>query len=533
MKKRISISFILITCLISLLLTACAKPAPAPAPSPAPAPAPSPAPTPGKVVKPGGTLTINYSRIAGNFGVPLNIKQWDYWYAAHALEGLIELNRKQPGVYSPKLATKWELAPDRSSYTFYLRKDVKFHDGTDFNAQAVKWNLDKVIASKRPELAKVRSIDIIDDYTIRANLSAWDNLVLYSFEGDVGLIISPAAFEKNGEVWCNTHPVGTGPFKIKDYLRNQYVKYEKNRDYWGQVPYLDELVVLHIQDPMTSQAAFLRGEVDILYDPAPSVAAELEAKGTFIVDASSTGPASVIFFNSQDPSSIWSKKKMREALEYAVDKEKIIKSLWLGYAAPVYEIVKGLHDAGGDPGTTPRKFDPQKAKQLIAEAGYTGVKLKLTVTVTPMMDIWVAVQSQLAEAGIQVELNPVAFTTFAQLSLEAPVGNELRNEGQRGDSSMVLAGLQFFDQTSIYGRGVARTAGFQAILDKAVQEEDPAKVMKYMEQLDKLSYEDAMFVPLWAVKLIQIQQPYTKDIILYITPGAKPVPRLQYAWLDK
>ena len=147
----------------------------------------------------GGKLILNFFRPVSRIGVPLNVRHSDQWYANHAIDKLIQSSEEVAGAVVPQLAINWELAPDKLSYTFKLRKGVKFHDGTDFNAQAVKWNLDKVIVASRPQLSKLTSIEVIDDYTVKFNLSSWDNQILNEFNSDVGLIISPASFEKNGD----------------------------------------------------------------------------------------------------------------------------------------------------------------------------------------------------------------------------------------------------------------------------------------------------------------------------------------------
>jgi len=189
--------------------------------------------------------------------LPLNVRHSDQWYARHSLETLIQGSVEVPGAAAPLLATSWDLAPDKSFYTFHLRKGVKFHDGTDFNAQAVKWNMDKTVAATRPQLSKVTSIEVIDDYTIQFNLSEWDNQVLGEFGSDPALIISPASFEKKGEKWANTNPIGTGAWVKAKTKRNTMISYVKNKDYWEKgFPYLDEVFYYHIPDATTAMAAF-------------------------------------------------------------------------------------------------------------------------------------------------------------------------------------------------------------------------------------------------------------------------------------
>ncbi|MBW1911751.1 MAG: ABC transporter substrate-binding protein [Deltaproteobacteria bacterium] len=481
----------------------------------------------------GGVLKLNFFRPASRIGVPLNIRHSDHWYSEHALQKLIEGAEDQAGAYVGILATSWDLAPDRKSYTFHLRKGVKFHDGTDFNAQVVKWNLDKVLASKRPQFDKVTGIDIIDDHTIRFNLSEWDNLFIGDFSSDPGFIISPASFEKKGEKWANTNPVGTGPWKIKKIKRNTMISFEKYKGYWeAGVPYLDELLVYHIPDSMTAMAAFKNKDIDILYSTDPITADELESTGNYIVQIGS-GPSGTLVMNTTDPKSVWYDKRMRYAFEYAIDKELMAKSIGRGYLKPSYEIVKAIHDAGGKPGTVPRKYNLEKAKQLMREAGYpNGVKVTLTTNADGPQDGNVALQGFLSAVGIQIKFNKVRGATLNQMSFKPPLGSDIRAEAQRGGPGNPLHGVkEVLSETSIYLPGLKRPDGFQELLEEALQKEDPKEVMPLLEKMEKLAYDEAMFVPMLTGAFLHVIQPYVKNPILIY--GGGPHPKLQYTWIDK
>ena len=304
----------------------------------------------------GGIAKMNFRNSAGRFGNPLNIRHSDRLYAGWGgLEQLVVFSEKNIGQLVPQLASSWELAPDRSSYTFHLRKGIKFSDGTDFNAQAVKWNLEKVRLSKRPYFKNVTSIDIIDDHTIRFNLSQWNAMFLYQLEEMVGFIISPTAFEKHGEKWADTHPVGTGPFKLKDFKRNIHFKTEKNDNYWEKgKPYLDGVEIYNIAEEVTAMAALLKGELHALKMMKAVTGNELKGKGVeFKVNV---GGQMGLYFNSTNPKSVWSDRRMREALEYAVNKEDIAKELGLGFVEPRYICLFGMDPR--EAGTSPRKYNP-------------------------------------------------------------------------------------------------------------------------------------------------------------------------------
>jgi ABC-type transport system substrate-binding protein len=137
----------------------------------------------------------------------------------------------QTGSPTPRLATAWQTAADGKSVTFTLRKGVKFHDGSDFNAQAVKYDLDLIRAKAGTDISKqVSSIEVIDDYTVKLNLIQYSNVLFntLAFSG----MVSPTALQKNGADWARTHIVGTGAFTQADFKRDVFLKFAKSAGYW-------------------------------------------------------------------------------------------------------------------------------------------------------------------------------------------------------------------------------------------------------------------------------------------------------------
>ena len=171
----------------------------------------------------------------------------------------------------PWLAESYQLADDLSSITFKLRQGIKFHDGSDFNAEVAKWNLDNMIAGKvEPNWA---SVDVIDSSTIRVNFSKWSNLLLLSFAdtSTPAYMVSKAAFDKNGLDYMRNNPIGTGPFKFVSFQLDTAMNFVKNPDYWradaqgNKLPYLDELEFIYISDPATQKNVIRAGEADMIH----------------------------------------------------------------------------------------------------------------------------------------------------------------------------------------------------------------------------------------------------------------------------
>ena len=483
----------------------------------------------GEKDKYGGILKMNFDCTPSKFGFPRNIFACNDVYSFICLENLLEPSDEKSGVLMPTLAESWELAPDKSSYTFHLRKNVKFHDGTAFNAQAAKWNLDLVVASPSPILSRVESIKIIDDYTVRLNLSSWDALILSELCGQVCLIISPTAYEKHGEKWCDTHPIGTGPWKLKDFKHRQYIKFERNPNYWQKDPlYIDEIHFIHIKDSMTTMAELLKGELHASLENI-TFAGQMKGKG-FNIDYIPM-QNNTLYFNATDPNSIWSDVRMRHALEYAIDKEHICKTVGQTLVQPVNEIIYSLSKIGNL--ATPRKYDPEKARKLIADAGYAkGVMVKLFIMEPFMSDLVLAMKNNLSEVGIETDLQIMTPAAWRQKQRSLPLPDELRWQPMKGRSWNLL---QFVYETlspqSSRVPGLKRTEGFDELVAQTIQETEASKQIELLEKMEKLLYADAVQIPLWTNPMFNINSKKVHDV-KWFTVGE---PKFDFgkAWIEK
>ncbi len=312
----------------------------------------------------------------------------------------------------PQLAQSVEVDPNGLAVTFKLRQGVKFHDGTDFNAEAVKINLQNVLEANVPgstPLQSIESYDIIDDHTIKINLKSFDASFLMSLaQSGVGVMISPAALAKptTPENAGKDHLVGTGPFVFDGWALNQYIRMKRNPNYWqpGR-PYLDEIEIRNIADYTTAVMSFKAGEVDMVESIDPAQYNQLKADG-YTVDIPG-GLAFVFSFRTAnaDPNSPFSKKEVREALWYAIDRPSMVEGLGKG----TYNVANQLASPTQGwflPDYPARQYDPEKAKQLLAQAGYpNGFKTVLHGDIRGRQDDLVALQSYFAAIGIECELD--------------------------------------------------------------------------------------------------------------------------------
>ncbi len=298
--------------------------------------------------------------------------------------------------------------PKNPSYTLHLTKGVKFQDGTDFNAQALKWGIQMLIDSHLfASVTYFKSINVVDDYTLYCPLTEWRNSNLPAMAKTQHWVVSPTAYQKNGIDWIRTHMVGTGPFVQTDYQRDVSLSGKRFDNYWVKgAPYLDGVQYLFVSDPLTQQALFKSGAAEVYNTNANArVASELAAQGYPVI--SQTAGAMVLLPDSANADSPWSNLKVRQAAEYALDKESIAKTFGFGYFRAATQ-ASSPEAPAYVPSITGRKYDVAKAKQLLTEAGYpNGFKTKLIAQDTQDQNVLAAVQSNLSKAGIQAEFQIV------------------------------------------------------------------------------------------------------------------------------
>jgi len=305
----------------------------------------------------------------------------------HMFEGLVaqDLTRDdlpQPPIV-PALAEDWTISDDGLVYTFTLRKGVTFHDGTPWDAAAAVFNFDRMMNEESPHynsiagpklrwvLGDVESYRAVDDYTFEITLKGRNSEFLRRLtQGGVGSVrmVSPAAVEKYGNDGLTNNPVGTGPFKFVERVFGEKVVLEDNETYWNEArrPKVGRIIFRGISEVATRELALQTGEVDIIATPSPDSVEYLEAQEFKIVK----GPVStayVLWLNTREP--YFQDPRVRQAVAMAIDREGMAQYLKRGLAIPAYGILN-YGGPGYDPEFKDYPYDPEKAKQLLAEAGY-------------------------------------------------------------------------------------------------------------------------------------------------------------------
>ena len=417
------------------------------------------------------------------------------------------LRQYYDGRIEPWLAESWKIAPDKSSVTFKLRRGVKFHDGTDFNAEAVKFNLEAMKTGKRPGTEDWAVIEVVDDYTLKITLAKYTNVLLTRFCGGGGVQVSPTAFKTKGIEWARWNPVGTGSYEFVSFERDVRTKYKRFDGYWQKgKPYLDGVEYLYIKDPMTQAAAMQAGEAQVLNTETGKMAADLKAAGLNVITAD-TGTV-VLIPDSVNADSPLSNPKVREAVEYAIDKEAIAKAKSYGFWGAAYQL-PNVGTMAYIKNFQGRRYNVAKAKQLLKEAGYPqGFKTRIIPHFAIDKDIMVIIQGYLAKAGIAAEVEIVdqgKYTDYRRKGwkngfLCQPFGS-YPNYLQSLDLYMSADALDF--------PSMKKPAGLDALIKEALATTDP-EVPRIQKAL-KAIHDDATVIPIHTTGRASVQQKNIRD----------------------
>jgi peptide/nickel transport system substrate-binding protein len=408
------------------------------------------------------------------------------------------MSGQSDGSLAPGLATSVDINtdPSNASATFHLRKGVKFQDGSDFNAQVVKWNLEQTKAGTANASTTMywKSFDILDDYTLRLNFTTYQNRIAMGLGMPATNMVSQAAFTKNGVDWMRLNMVGTGAFSQSSYQRDVVTKTVRNPNYWDTgKPYLNEVDYLYVADEMTRVALFRSGGAEVLdLNYNGRIANELKASGYTI--SSLLGGCNMLMGDSMNVDSPWANVKVRQAAEYALDKASLTNTFGFGYWQTAYQMPS--------PGSTiydpnfsgSRTYDVAKAKQLLTEAGYPdGFKTKIIAVNTVNRDIIVAIQAYLAKVGIQATLE---FPEIAQFQgyQQGTWNNALLYatifEYPNFNYNLNL----YFSTTSAWYKSLKKPEGWKAALDASLITPQPDKPT--IQKLVRMLYDDATVITL-------------------------------------
>ncbi|OTA42120.1 MAG: peptide ABC transporter substrate-binding protein [Symbiobacterium thermophilum] len=454
---------------------------------------------------------------------PIQVTDGESLKVTHQIyEGLLDYAPGSTEVV-PVLATEWEASPDGLEWTFKLRQGVKFHDGTDFNAEAVKINFDRWRNTSDPlhvggefpyysymfggfdEASNIQDVIVVDDYTVKFVLKN----IQASFLQDIAMvpfaIASPKALQENPER-LKDHPVGTGPFRFVSWTKGDRIVLEANPDYWGGKPAIDRLIYRSIPDNNARLVALQAGELDVMDGVEPAFLPTIQATGQFDIIERPPMNIGYLAFNTQKPP--FDNVLIRRAINHAINKEELNTAFYGGMGIPA---VSPLPPSvwGHNPNVPKYEYDPEKAKELLAQAGYgpdNPLKTELWAMPVPRPympqpeRIGVAIQNYLREVGIEAEIVTYEWGTYLE---KTGMGEHtmalLGWTGDNGDPDNFLYVLLDKDNAVTPDAGnIAFYVNDEVhdLLIRARQTTDQAERTRLYEEAQVKIMEDAPWVPL-------------------------------------
>jgi len=443
------------------------------------------------------------------------------------------LRKDESGNPIPNMATGWKLDKDALTLTLTLQKGVKFHDGTDLNATTAKFCMDNLLKSGQQELPNVKSIDVIDDYTLKVNMSKWDILMVNYFALKAGQFYSPTALQKNGPDWAVLNPVMTGPFKFNGYQQDVSLKYIKNPDYWRKgKPYLDAIEWSYIVDPMTRKASFLAGEGQIVTGLSAQIADELNKTGKYKISSAPFG-ITMLYMDGANADSTWSNLEVRQAAAYALDTNTIANTFGYGFYQPTNQIGYPGY-AMYNPNIKGYPYDAAKAKALLAKAGYpNGFKTTLYSTSADAV-LYQAVQAYWKAVGIDASLEIVESNKNSELDVKGWKNGVFTGHGAYvalGYPPAKMLTVQF-TKNAMFDVSTYRPAEVDPLLDKALTEPTAELMNKDIQEINRILIDQyCVAIPLYVTPSLAAKISTIHDDRIYEPWGDQWYP--ENAWLEK
>lgn len=335
----------------------------------------------------------------------------DYYYYNMFMEPLFVFTKE--GNIEPYLLESYEEDKDNLRYILKLKQGILFHDGTELTAEDCKFSLDKYKDEgnlKSSAMSRVADIEVLDTYTVAINLTEWDSVLLYQLARFPGYMASKTAYETLGHDGFAAAPVGTGPYKFISREFESNVHFEKFEEYWQGEPIIDEVNVVVMAEDAIAMAALESGEIDAFFPSSTQTADILEGEGFNIVIAAVPSEVYTNSFMMSNPDDPLNDVRVRMAVSYAINPEEVAKAGWGKYAVPATQYAMP-GSAMYTEEVTGQPYDPEKAKQLLAEAGYPdGFDTVINVTfyggpTDPSALAQQNIQAQLAKVGINATIN--------------------------------------------------------------------------------------------------------------------------------
>jgi len=443
---------------------------------------------------------------------------------SHVTETLVYMD--PDGEIHPHLAEDWSISDDNREYTFYIREGVEFHDGSELNAEAVKFSLDRII---NPDISTpligfygpMSEVEVVDEYTVTVKFDEPFAPALMGFAWPTAAIISPQTYEEVGIQDFARHPVGTGPFEMTDWRAGERLIMERNENYWGETALPERIEWVVVPEPGTRTAMVIAGDVDIAYQPPSPDIPRLEADpGVELHSVPSTRIMHIALNNTLEPLDDY---RVRQALNYAVDSQAIAESILMGAGtpndAPLPDVFFGYQSIGE------YDYDPDRARELLAEAGYEdGLELKfIHPSGRYILDVQVSetIQSFLADVGIEVNLETMDWPTYqgmiSRSADEADHHMALLGWGPLPDAHHVLYSMFHSSQhpPAAFNLPFYDNEEFDSLIEEASETLDEETRIDLYYEAQSIVWEEAPWIFLYTQNMVLGIDQELEGVVIY------------------
>ncbi|MCB1497892.1 MAG: ABC transporter substrate-binding protein [Bauldia sp.] len=440
----------------------------------------------------------------------------DFRILMNLYDGLV---RYKDGTLEPEpaLAESWDISDDGLTYTFHLRQGVTFHDGTPFNAEAVKFTFDRMLDDKHPFhdtgpfplaffFSAIDSTNVIDDSTVEFKLKEPYAPFLSNLAYPAGLIVSPTAVKEHGADF-GRNPSGTGPFKFENWDSNTSVVITRNEDYWDGAPPLEAVVYRPITDANTRVAEMLSGGIDLMVEVPPDNLQQFRDNADYQVYEQAGPHLWFLILNAKEGP--FADKKVRQAVNYAIDKKTLVENVLQGTAEVAAGPTPPAFAWAYNEALEPYPYDPEKAKALLKEAGAEGAELTFYVTEggSGMLDpvaMGTAIQADLAKVGLKVKIETYEWNTFLGevnpgLEGKADMAEMAWMTNDPDTLPFLALRTDAFPDKGGFNSGYYSNPKVDELLEKARTSTDQAERAKLYKEMQTIVREDApwAFIANW------------------------------------
>jgi len=422
------------------------------------------------------------------------------------------LTAQELGTYKiiPGLAQSWDISKDGLTYTFHLRPNVKFHDGTPLTAEAVKFCFDRQLNDQGPFyatgtypyvkgfLGNVAGVEVVNPATVQIRLKSPLTPFLQYLAHHSLYIYSPDALKKWGKDIVK-HPVGTGPFKLETWEPGVRVVLARNDQYWGGAPKVRQAIYVPIIEAQARLSAIKTGEIDLTMDVPPDSLADLRKDPDVVVAETNSSAVWYVALNTRHAA--LKDKRVRQALNYAVQKDAIIRDILKGTAIVATTPLSPVYGPYHEDKTQRYPYDPEKAKALLKEAGFAnGFDVTFFVPesgsgMQSPVEMGTVIQANLAAVGVRAKIQTMEWGAYLKKYLDGPDMAEMSWNPSIGDPDHMMYMLLSSDRfPPAFNAGFYQNPRVDELLRKGRTTIDEKERIPLYREAQRLVVEDAPWI---------------------------------------